>query len=133
MSKPLETMLAHRRWAVLGATEDRSRYGWKIWRMLRDFGYHAAPINPRLDEIDGEPCHASITAVEPAPHVACFVVNPGIGLKLLEEAHGAGVRHAWLQPGARSEDLRQRAQALGIEVVEDCVLIQLGRRDPPAW
>lgn len=128
MNETIEAMLALKRWAVIGASDDRSRYGWKVRRKLLDHGYEAYPVNPRLKSIDGEKCFDLITGILPPPDAACFIINPKRGLELIDEVAGHGVRNVWFQPGAIDDELRRRAKALDLKIVEDCVLVQLDGR-----
>ena len=38
--------------ALIGASNDRSKYGNKIYRDLRNKGYNVTPINPKEDTIE---------------------------------------------------------------------------------
>ena len=39
--------------AVVGASEDRSKYGNKVLRAYLQNGLDAVPINPKVDEVEG--------------------------------------------------------------------------------
>lgn len=121
---------AHRngRWAVAGASDDPSRFGYKILRALLDHGFDAAPIHPRLDAIDGVPVRRAVEEVPGGCAVLVLVVNPRVGIGLLDGAKAAGVQAVWMQPGAESPELAAKAAAMGFEVVEDCVLVRLSAR-----
>ena len=47
------------------------------------------------------------------------------GIKVMEEIRARGIKYVWMQPGTRSEEIRAFAKQHGIELVEDCVLVQL--------
>ncbi|HNM45396.1 MAG TPA: CoA-binding protein, partial [Candidatus Sumerlaeota bacterium] len=84
------------------------------------------PIHPRLKEIDGHQVYKSIADLPETPDVVDMVVNPETGLKVMEQIKARGIRYVWMQPGTRSEAIREFAAASGIELIEDCVLVQLG-------
>lgn len=114
-----------KRWAVVGATDDPAKYGYKIFHLLRAEGYTVFPIHPTLKEIDGVAVYASIRELPEAPDVVDMVVNPRIGLKVMEEIGERGIKYVWLQPGARSDEIRDYAAGNGISLIEDCVLVRL--------
>jgi acetyltransferase len=62
--------------AVVGATEDTSRFGGKVMSRLRTFGVQADvfPINPKAAEIDGRTCYGSLSELPRVPdHVGIMV------------------------------------------------------------
>ena len=46
--------------ALIGASNDKSKYGNKIYRDLRDKGYNVIPINPKEETIEGDKAYTSI-------------------------------------------------------------------------
>ncbi len=40
-------------WAVVGASQDQSKFGYRIFRSLRDAGYIVYPVNPRGGTLEG--------------------------------------------------------------------------------
>ena len=119
-------------WAIAGASDDRGRYGYKIFRVLADAGFRVTPLHPRLTEIDGVKVYPSIADAPGEHDVLVFVVNPRIGETLLEPAKAAGIKTAWFQPGARSAELREKAVEMGFDVVDDCVLVRIADLAPDA-
>ena len=41
-------------WVVAGVTAKKDRFGYKIWKILKDHSYEAYGVNPNYDEIEGE-------------------------------------------------------------------------------
>lgn len=126
-TKLMAETLRMKSWAVVGANDAPARYGYRIFRVLRDAGHDVFPIHPTLAEIDGVKCHARLSDLPTAPEVVDMVVNPRVGLKVFEEIRALGIRYVWMQPGTRSDEIRAFAQQHGIELIEDCVLVRIGR------
>lgn len=118
-----------KKWAVVGASDDPGRYGYKIFRVLRDAGHTVYPIHPTLADIDGVACHARLSDLPEVPEVVDMVVNPRVGIKVFEEIAALGIRYVWLQPGTRSDEIREFARQHDITLVEDCVLVRIGREE----
>ena len=55
-----EEILGQKHFAVLGASRDRDKYGYKVYRKIKAAGYTVYAINPNADEIDGDPCYPSL-------------------------------------------------------------------------
>lgn len=125
-NNPIAEALARRCWAVVGASDDPSRFGHKIWHALRNHGYRVYPVNPKLDTVAGEKCYASVLDLPETPDVVDMVVNPKVGLEVMKDLAKLGVKTAWMQPGTRSDEIRDYATENGVELIEDCVLVQLG-------
>ena len=71
---------------------------------------------------------------QPPPHPsasACadLVISPALGVGVVEDMWRLGIRYLFVQPGADSERVLQRARELGLVVETGCVFIQ---EIPPA-
>ena len=117
--------------AVVGASADRAKYGNKVLRCYLQHGLPVVAVNPRLDVVEGVPCHASL-AVVPGPTRAVSVIAPPTAAgAIVADALLAGVKHLWFQPGAEDAAAVEAARKAGIEVIAfgPCVLVVLGFRD----
>lgn len=117
--------LTYKNWAVVGASTKVESYGNKIIKRLLNAGYHTTPIAVSHDEVEGIKAYKSLLEVEGEIDVVNFVVNPEIGLKVLDEVIAKGIKRLLLQPGTASEALIAKAEAEGIEVLQSCVLVLL--------
>ncbi len=116
--------------AVVGASRDRSKFGNKAVRAYRDAGFQVYPVNPFASQVEGIAAYPSLDAlpVRSLDRVSLYV-PPEIGLAVLDQVAGMEVGEVWLNPGADSFELIEKAEALGLPVVRACSLIALGR--PP--
>jgi len=112
--------------AIIGASNDRSKYGNKALRAFRNQGYTVVPINPREATVEGETAYASVKDYPAAIDEASFYVPPRTGLRILEDIHAKGIPTIWLNPGADGPDVIARAQALGIRPVVACSILGVG-------
>ncbi|NLM13761.1 MAG: CoA-binding protein [Epulopiscium sp.] len=120
-----EQLMEKKVWAVVGATIDQEKYGYKIYKALKEAGYKAYPVSPKYDEIDGDKAYKALKDLPEKPEVVDFVVNPKIGLGVVEECAELGIKNIWLQPGTVSEELLALAKEKGINAVQACVLVAL--------
>lgn len=125
MSDNIAKMLELRTWAVVGVTPKQEKFGYKIWKRLKNNGYDVYAVNPNYKEIEGEPCYASLADLPVKPDVIDFVVPPSVTLQTIEEAHKLGIKNLWFQPGTYDEEVTARAKELGMNTVYNCVLVQL--------
>jgi len=114
-----------RRWAVVGVSESREKYGNKIYRDLKEAGYEVYGVNPKLETIEGDRCYASLADLPTKPDVVNVVVPPQAGVAVVNDCLKLGLKRIWFQPGAESEEAVLLAQKNGMDVVHDaCIMIQ---------
>ena len=126
VEKVKELMLSKKKWAVIGVTQDKSRYGYKIYNILNEKGYVAYGVNPKYSEVDGDKVYPSIKELPEKVDCVDFLVNPAVTLKLLDDVASIGIRYVWFQPGSFDEYVLDKAESLGLEMVYyDCVYAEL--------
>ena len=96
----IQQALDQKVWAVIGATHKTEKFGYKIYKCLKDHGYEVYPVNPNIAEIDGDKCYSSLSALPVVPAVVDFVVPEAAGMAALDECKELGISTVWLQPGA---------------------------------
>lgn len=109
--------------AVIGANQDSDSFANKIVRKIKSLNKTAYSINPKFNELFGNPVYESIEKCPSTPDLVVFVVNPTIGIDYLASIKNLGIKTIWLQPGTISIELLGEAKALNLEVVEACVLV----------
>ncbi len=78
----LQRFFAPRAMAIVGATEDRTRFGWRYLHNILNFGRRERvyPVNPRYATCLGLPCFASIRDLPETPdHVGIIVAAERVG------------------------------------------------------
>ena len=113
--------------AVVGASRDRSKFGNISVRAHLQQGYEVFPVNPHADEVEGLPAFRSLAdvPVESLDRVTVYL-PPHLTLELLDEIHEIAPTEVWLNPGSVDEDVRARAEQLGIKIIEACSIVDLG-------
>ena len=114
--------------AILGASKDRQRFSNKAVRAYLQAGYSVYPVNPKEREIEGLKCYGTVSDIPAQPDKALFYVNPGIGIGLVEGVARKGIKTIYLNPGAESPELAEKARGLGLEVVQACAIVAIGRK-----
>lgn len=112
--------------AVIGASQDRRKYGNKAVRAYLESGYKVYPINPRDGLIEGVKTYPSLDAVADRVDFVSLYVPPAVGLKLLPEIAKKQPREVWLNPGSESEDLIDAAADLHLRTIVACSIVALG-------
>lgn len=131
MSDATQRFLSESRFAVVGASSDRSKYGNKVLRCYLQNGRDAVPVHPREPVVEGVTACASLSAIPGGVGAVSVITPPAVTERVVEEAGKLGIRHIWMQPGAESDAAIARARALGMNVIAGgpCVLVVLGFSD----
>jgi uncharacterized protein len=112
--------------AVIGASNDRSKFGNKALRAFERQGYTVIPINPNEAEIEGHKTYATVLDVPGAIDMATVYVPPDTGVTIMDQLAQKGVAEVWLNPGADSVEVVARARALGLNTIQSCSIIAIG-------
>jgi predicted CoA-binding protein len=111
---------------IIGASNDRSKFGNKALRAYKQRGYEVYPVNPNEAVIEEIPAFASIRDVPVSPDVVSVYVRPAILLKLLPEIAARGCKELWLNPGTESEAVLAESTRLKLKVIQACSIVALG-------
>jgi predicted CoA-binding protein len=127
----IESFLAGKRFAVVGASSNREKYGNKVLRAYLQNGLEAVPVNPAGGEIEGLESYQDLASVPGKIDGVSIITPPAVTEKVVDQAIALGIDHLWMQPGAESDTAIDRAEAAGIDVIAGgpCVLVSLRFRE----
>jgi predicted CoA-binding protein len=114
--------------AVVGHSDNPGRTSYQIARFLRQAGYNVYPVNPYVQQIDGEPCYASLADV-PVPIDIVNVFRRSEFLAgVVEEAIAVKAQVVWAQLGVEDAAAMQRALDAGLAMAMDrCIKVEYWR------
>ena len=111
--------------AVVGATDNATKYGSVIYRDLKRKGYTVFPVNPNRSEVDGDTAYASLDKLPESPTIVNIVVPPTVTLRILKKCLELGLNDVWLQPGAESPESLAFLQEHGFNYLANaCIMVQ---------
>ncbi|MBO8137844.1 MAG: CoA-binding protein [Desulfotomaculum sp.] len=125
MQDIVQEMLMQKVWAVLGSFANEEKWAYKIYKNLKKSGYTVYPVNPRLKEIDGEPCYQNLESLPQVPEVVNLVTPPQATEKIVEQCIKLGIKYVWMQPGAESEEAIKKAENAGLNVIHNTCVYKL--------
>jgi uncharacterized protein len=117
---------AGKRVAVIGASNNRRKFGNKAFRAFRANGYEAIPVNPTTAEVEGVRTYASVIDIPDRVDLATIYVPPEVGERVVPELAQKGILDVWFNPGSDDPDLVARARALGLRPIVACSIIDIG-------
>ncbi len=112
---------------IVGASNKRDRFANKAVRAYRDLGWIVYPVHPIAKMVEGLPCYPTVADVPAQAHWMSLYVPPKSGLAVVEQAPAKGVRNIYLNPGADSPELVEKIESLGMNPIEACSIVAVGR------
>ena len=113
--------------AVIGASNNRQKFGNRAVRAFLREGYTVVPINPNEREIEGLKAYDSVLDVPGPIDMASFYVPPAVGEQVIDEVARKQIPEVWLNPGAESDELIARARSLSIKPIVACSIVAVGQ------
>jgi predicted CoA-binding protein len=112
--------------AVIGASNDRSKFGNKAVRAFVQRGYKVFPVNLKESQVEGLTAFQTIKDLPIRPEMVTIYVPPAVTLKLLPEIAEKGCDELWLNPGGESEEVLTEAEHLGLNTIQACSILAIG-------
>jgi predicted CoA-binding protein len=114
--------------AVIGASNAHHKYGNKAVRAYLRQGWTVYPVNPNERTVEGLKVYPTIADVPASVDRVSMYVPPSVGITLLEAIKAKGSAELFLNPGSESDELVARAEALGLEPIQACSIVDIGER-----
>jgi len=114
--------------AIIGASSTRHKFGNKAVRAFVRQGWTVYPVNPNEAVIEGLTTYPSVAAIPGPVDRASLYLPPAIGIDVLDEIQRKGIRELWVNPGAESDALIEKAERLGLETIQACSIVGIGER-----
>jgi uncharacterized protein len=111
--------------AIVGASNNKEKYGYKITFFLKENGFDIIPINPKEKQILGLKVFENLTLAKKENDIelVVFIVPPKITKKVLEEVNLLNLKKVWLQPGSENKESIKYCKNNNIQIVyEKCIM-----------
>lgn len=126
MKELINQMLEKKKWAVVGATQNVNKFGYKVYKMLRNFGYEVYAVNPVYDAIEDDLCYNTLHDLPVKVDCVSVVIGPEKSVHLIDEVVSEKIENIWFQPKTYDSRIIKKAKNLNLNTVYDeCVLVQL--------
>jgi len=115
--------------AVIGASNNRDKFGNKCVRAYRKKGWEVFPVNNHEKSVEGLKAYFSVLDIPEVLDVVSVYLPPFLGMEVLPEISEKGVGKVFFNPGSESPELVARAEELGLNFVLECSIRAIGE-DP---
>jgi len=100
--------------AVVGASNNPEKYGYKVLQALLKKTKNIYPINPKENEILGKKCYKELSEIKEKLDIVVFVVPPIVTLEILKK-NFAKKNLFWFQIGSFDENVINFCEENGLE------------------
>ena len=113
---------------MIGASNNRRKFGNRAVRAYLEQGYTVVPINPHEREVEGLKAYASVLDVPGPIDMASFYVPPEVGEAGHRRGRAQADRGGLAEPRRRERRAdRPRAGACRIKPIVACSIVAIGR------
>jgi predicted CoA-binding protein len=112
--------------AIIGASNDRAKFGNKAVRAFLRRGYTVFPVNPKETIIEGLSAFRNLGEIPARPNLVSVYLPPPVLLKILPDIAAKGCDELWLNPGTESAEVLALAEQLKLNVIQACSIVGLG-------
>ena len=110
--------------AIVGASNNKNKFGYKVFYDLKKAGYKVIPINPKEKTIQGVKAYSSIVEIKEKIDVVILLVPKHITLRVLEEVKDLEIPRVWMQPGSGSNKAVEFCEKNDIDYIKDsCIMV----------
>lgn len=118
-AQDIEQFISDKKFVYVGVSGDKKKFGYMLFRDLLKNGYELYPVNPRLDEIEGQKCFTSIAEIPDDVKKAFLITPKTVTPEIIEQAYQKGIKYVWMQQGASDEAAVELAKSKGMSVIHD--------------
>ena len=112
-------------YAIVGATQNKEKYGYKVLMDLKNKGYKVVAVNPKYKEVGGVNCYPSLLDLDDRPDVVVLVVGEKNAQKVVRDCVDLNLTKIWFQPGSEYDKAVELAQKANFDIViGECIMVE---------
>lgn len=112
--------------AVVGASDDANKYGYRVYKFLKERGYEVYPVNPKRATIQGDKAYATLADLPVKVDIVDVVTPPAVSAEIYAQAQQLGLPVVWFQPGAEFAKQSDEA-AVPQMIVDHCIMVEIAK------
>ena len=117
----IDEFLSLKRIAFVGVSRNPRDFSRTLFTELLRRGYDLVPVHPKAAEIEGRPCYAAVSDINPPVEAALVLTPSALAEPVVRDCAAAGVSHVWLHRGVGTGAVSPQAvdfcRTHGIQVV----------------
>ena len=120
----IEDFLVEKKLAIAGVSRNSKKFGYLVFKHLRERGYDICPINPNADNIDDLKCFTSVKEIPDLYDRLLIVTQVNNTIDVLKEAIDRGIKKIWIQNKSENKEVLKLAEEKNIDVIyKKCIFM----------
>lgn len=113
----IQQFLDTKKIAMAGVSQNQKKFGYLIFKELKEKGFDICPVHHTANEIDEVKCVNSVSEI-PAGYEKLYIVTPQHATdEILKQAISKGVKHVWIQQKSETSETLKIASENNIELI----------------
>ncbi|MCU4174129.1 CoA-binding protein [Carboxylicivirga sp. N1Y90] len=109
---------------IVGVSRNEKKFGRMVFNNLKKNGYQVIPVNPNIDEIDGQTCYKNIKQIPEKIESLLIISQKSKTNELLREALELEIENIWVQKESCTKELVQIAEEAGQQIIHnECIFM----------
>ena len=121
LEEAVADFLDQRRIAVAGVSRSGKEAANAVYRKLKGAGYEVYPVNPAAEEVEGDACYPTISAIPVEVDAVLIATHPDMTGTVVRECVDLGIRRIWMHrsfgQGSVSDEAIEYGRAHGVTVI----------------
>ncbi len=112
-------------YALVGASENEEKYGYKVLKNLLDAEFIVLPVNLKGGQILGQKVYKNINEIAQNIDVVIFVVPSIVTEQIIIDVAKHDIKKVWLQPGSENDIVIKFCKEHDIECYHSvCIMVE---------
>jgi uncharacterized protein len=110
--------------AVVGVSRNPKKFGYAVFKELKEKGMKIIPVNPEADQILGEKSYPNVSVLPSDVKGILIVTNKNRTAAIIKEAKEKGIKNIWIQQNADTREALDELNGSEINFVTgECILM----------
>jgi uncharacterized protein len=110
--------------ALIGVSRNPKKFGYSVFKELKNKGMNVIPVNPEADEILGEKSYHNVKLLPPEVKGIVILTKKNKTASVVRDAKEKGIKHIWVQQMADSKEALDELKGSDINYITgECILM----------
>ena len=110
--------------ALVGVSRNPKKFGYAVFKELKEKGMKIVPVNPVAEEIMGVKSYTSVKMLPPEVQSIIVFTKKNITASVIRDAKEKGIKQIWIQQMADSKEALEELKNSDINVITgECILM----------
>jgi len=111
MSLIADLLSSPHKFAIVGVSQDTTKYGYELFEVLTKNGHVALPVNPKYQQIDHQPCYPALSELPDTPDAVISAISSSSAIHIAQSCVDLKIPVFWMPPGTESLEAIEFCQA----------------------